>query len=458
MDGAGAPAGWRGRSDAWAVAALAAIYLGSAALCCRYAALSKADFVDLHVYRMGAGALWHGGDLYQLRYYWLSFTYPPFAAVMFVPAAAVPFSLAAAVLTAGSVLALPATLYLALRLPSPVTQFAPRNAIMIALAAAAAAVWLEPVRTMLTYGQVDLWIDAAILCDLSRPDSSRWKGAAIGIVAGIKLTPAIFAGYLLVTRRFRAAATAAGTFAVTLVIGFLAFPGSSARYWGGMFLNPRHIGQVSDVENQSLLGAMARTFHAADPRYPWLAVAALVAAAGLTLAAWAQRHGDEAGGFSLCAVTALLVSPISWSHHWVLAIPALLLAAVAIYRGRARRPVALTVLGTAAILGLAIAGWTRLARSVPGSGWLHLSARALLYSEIYVLAGLAVLALAAYSTVTLLARLRGLSMSRPELRGHVAGEQLERDVEQQSEITERLIVHAWRSRRTVRVWSRAATS
>jgi hypothetical protein len=183
-----------------------------------------------------------------------------------------------------------------------------------------------------------------------------------------------------------------------------------------MFLNPRHIGQVSDVENQSLLGAMARTFHAADPRYPWLVVAALVAAAGLTLAAWAQRHGDEAGGFSLCAVTALLVSPISWSHHWVLAIPALLLAAVAIYRGRARRPVALTVLGTAAILGLAIAGWTRLARSVPGSGWLHLSARALLYSEIYVLAGLAVLALSACSTVTLLARLRGLSMSA-ELRG-----------------------------------------
>ena len=398
-DGAEAGGAW-GRPGAWAGVALGAVYLGSAALCCSYAAASPANFVDLHVYRMGATAAVHGMDVYQPRYYWLSFTYPPFAALVFVPGTVIFFSLAAAVLAAGSVLALPIILYLALRLPSPTTRLEPQQAMIVALATAAVAIWLEPVRTALTYGQIDLWIDAAVLFDLRQADNSRWKGTAIGVAAGIKLTPAIFAVYLLVTRRYRAAATAAAAFAATVVAAFVVLPASSAHYWGGMFLNPNHIGQVQDVENQSLMGAMARTFGTAHPGSAWLVMAVLIAAAGLMLAARAQRCGSEATGFVLCAITGLLVSPISWSHHWVLAIPALPLAAVALYRGRDRRPLALTVLGAAAIAGLAAIGWARLARSVPSTGWLHLGTRALVYSEIYVLAGLAVIVVATGAAIT----------------------------------------------------------
>ena len=402
--------GTRGHPVIWAAVALGAAYLGSAALCCSYAAASRANFVDLHVYRMGASAALHGIDVYQPRYYWLSFTYPPFAALVFVPGTVIPFSLAAAVLTAGSVLALPVILYLALRLPSPVTRLAPRQAIIAALATAAVAIWLEPVRTALTYGQIDLWIDAAVLFDLRQEEDSRWKGAAIGVAAGIKLTPAIFAVYLLVTRRYRAAAggpgksnaaaVAAAAFAATVLLAFLVLPASSAHYWGGMFLSPDHIAQVQDVENQSLLGAMARTFGTAHPGSAWLVMAALIAVTGLLLAGRAYGRGDEATGFALCAVTGLLISPISWSHHWVLAIPALPLAAVALYRGRDRRPLALTVLGTAAVAGLAAIGWARLARSVPSTGWLHLGTKALVYSEIYVLAGLAVIVVAMGAALT----------------------------------------------------------
>ena len=72
--------------------------------------------------------------------------------------------------------------------------------------ASAAAIWLEPVWTTLRYGQIDLLIGALVLYDLSRPDSSRWKGAGIGLAMALKLTPAIFALYLLLSRRYRAAA------------------------------------------------------------------------------------------------------------------------------------------------------------------------------------------------------------------------------------------------------------
>jgi alpha-1,2-mannosyltransferase len=132
--------------------------------------------------------------------------------------------------------------------------------------------------------------------------------------------------------------------------------------------------------------------------WPWLLVAVMVAVAGLGLAARAQRRGDEGLGFSLCAVTGLLISPMSWTHHWVLAVPTLLLAALALYRHRACRPLAWR-LGVGALAVLAIVGWARLARQIPASGWLHLSVRGLFDSDIYVLAGLIALGLGAWSAL-----------------------------------------------------------
>jgi alpha-1,2-mannosyltransferase len=214
-----------------------------------------------------------------------------------------------------------------------------------------------------------------VLYDLSLPDTSRHKGAAIGLAAGLKLTPAIFVIYLLITRRYRAAATAAAVFAATVVAGFAIMPASSAHYWDATFLDPGRVSPIQNVENQSLLGAMSRTLHTSDVGQLWL-----------PLAARAQRTGNEAVGFSLCAITGLLISPISWTHHWVIAVPVLLLAAMSIYQGRGGRRPATTILAMAAITAIALVGWARLARRVPGSDWLHLSALGIAYSEVYLLA------------------------------------------------------------------------
>jgi alpha-1,2-mannosyltransferase len=407
---AGASAALPRRLAALGPAAIAIIYALSAAVCCFLAATGRARFTDLHVYRLGGEAVLHGTSLYSVRYAGLPFTYPPFAALIFAPAAVLPWPLAAALLTAASAVTLPVMLYLALRLPPAGSWLSARDAWRLALAAAAAAIWLEPVRTALSYGQVDLFLAAGVLYDLSRPDTSRHKGIATGLAAGFKLTPAIFVVYLLITRRYRAAATAATIFAATVIAGFAVMPASSAHYWDITFLNPQRISPVQNDENQSLLGAMARTQHTPQVGLPWLALAILVAVAGLALAARAHRRGDEALGFSLCAITGLLISPISWTHHWVIAVPALLLAGLALYRGRPRNPLARS-LGVAAVAVLAIIGWARLAREVPSSNWLHLPALGIAYSEVYVLAGLAALALAACPVVAeLLASRRSSDM------------------------------------------------
>jgi alpha-1,2-mannosyltransferase len=394
----------------------AACYAGSAAVCCVLASSGHAPFGDLRIYRSGGAAVGSGAPLYQLRFAWnLGFTYPPFAALAFTLLAAVPWAAVPPLVTGISVALLPLTLWLALRLPRGpgVPPLGSRRAARLALAAAAAAVWLEPVRTNLAYGQINLVLTALILYDLSRDDSARLKGAAIGLAAGLKLTPAIFAVYLAATRRYRAAAVAASAFCVTVAAGFAADPADSAAFWAGTFADPMRVGRIENAANQSLRGALARMLHTTSVTPLWLGAALTVGLAGMGVAVVAARRGDEGAGFSLCAVTALLVSPISWSHHWVLAVPALLLAAHSAWRGRTRLAIAARIAAAAA----AAIGWSGIIWQVPiGQGRhaeLHLDARQLAYADAYVLAGLAVLAVAVAAAVRKPARVK----ERPHGRG-----------------------------------------
>jgi len=379
------------------------VYLISAAGCCWYAFHGLAHFVDLRVYRLGGDVVLNGGvGLYSVRFHELPFTYPPFAAVVFSAAAALPFSVSAVLLAGASVVALPVMLYLALRLPSVLPVLGSREAWLVALLAATAAVWLEPVRTTLGYGQIDLLLALLVLydlaCALRLPGflPGLFTGVAIGVAAGIKLTPGIFIVYLFLTRRYRAAATAAITFGVAVLVGFAVLPGASRWYWGGQFANPGHISPVQDPENQSLLGALARTMHTADVTVVWLPLACLVAVTGLFLACIAARRGDEALGFCFCAVTGLLISPISWTHHWVLAVPALLLGGLAVYRGYRAGHVRTAVFCGFWLAVVLILGWLRLARQVTGSNWLGLSPSSLISSASYVVIALAFLVVAAW--------------------------------------------------------------
>ena len=390
------------------------VYAVSAAACCAVAARTTAHFDDLQVYRMGGVAVLHDGSrLYQLRLGGvLPFTYPPFAAMVFTGLAVVPWRVAVTVLTGASVLALPAALYLVLRLPGPSRMPTRGQAWTVALAVAAAAIWLEPARATLGYGQVDILLAAAVLYDLSLPDSARYKGLMIGLAAGLKLTPAIFAVYLLITGRRRAAATAAAVFAATVAAGFAALPASSAWFWAGRFASPGHVSPVQNPQNQSLYGALARAMHTAAILPVWLLLAAAVGVAGLALAAAASRRGDEALGFCLCAVTGLLVSPISWIHHWVIAIPALLVAGLAAGRAYRAGNIATAVFIAAAITAIAMIGWTELAGDTPRSGWLALPAWALMRSVCYVLIGLAALVAGARSQAR-----SALSRAAPDTAG-----------------------------------------
>jgi alpha-1,2-mannosyltransferase len=363
--------------------------------------------VDLTIYRYAGEGVLRGAHLYDLRFPGaLAFTYPPLSALLFTVLTLPSLALLRPLLTGTSLLLLPLMLGFALRLRPLDRSLTRERAIRLALLASAVAVWLEPVWTTLRYGQIDLLIGALILYDLSRPDGSRWKGAGIGLAVALKLTPAIFAVYLLLSRRVRAAVVSALVFVATVALGFLLIPGDSRAYWGGAFLDSGRVGRIENAANQSLRGAFARLLHSTDVQTVWLATAVVIAVVGLALAVLAGRRGDDVRGVSLCALTGLLVSPVSWSHHWVLALPALMLLTVV--AGRRRSPMVLVAAGGVALVALVhVIWWVPVNR--PRHSELHLGVLQLVYADAYVLIALVALAAACVSA------LRG-SRSRSPLR------------------------------------------
>jgi alpha-1,2-mannosyltransferase len=320
-----------------AAAAAAAAYL--AAIAVHPPAATLKGF-DLQVYLGGARqAVTRPGRLYSWTYQGhpgIQFTYPPFAALVFRAGLALPFRALMAVATAVSVLALGATVAVAFR------ALGWRGAARLGatLLVTALALWTEPVQRALFLGQVELVLMALVTWDLCQPAGRRWQGAATGVAAGIKLVPLLFIVYLVLTRRFRQAAVAAGVFAATVAIGFAALPSASVAWWlGGDFLQAGRTGFVGGQQNQSLRGLVTRLAGSVGGgTRPWLVLAVLVGGAGLTAAVTLHRRGYPLAGLLTCALTGLLVSPISWDHHWVWLAPGLALLADAGTRaaGRAR--------------------------------------------------------------------------------------------------------------------------
>jgi alpha-1,2-mannosyltransferase len=200
----------------------------------------------------------------------------------------------------------------------------------------ALALATEPVQQTLALGQVNVLLMLLVVADLLTGGALTpggrtrwWHGFGIGIAAGVKLTPLIFIPYLLLIRRYRQAATAAGVFAATAALGYAILPRDSGTYWAhGLFLKANRIVFLGTRGNQSLRGVLTRLAGSVSAgTVPWIAAAVLVAAAGLVTAALLYRARQPVPAMLACALTGLLVSPLSWDHHWVWVAPGIALLA-----------------------------------------------------------------------------------------------------------------------------------
>ncbi|SFF43269.1 alpha-1,2-mannosyltransferase [Actinacidiphila alni] len=353
---------------------------------------------DLQVYRAEGAAVLGGRDLYAFRVtpWRLPATYPPFAALLFTPVARLPLPAARAACVAADLVLLAALVHLSLRLAGVRV----RRQLSLVLLGTAAALWLEPVFQTVIFGQINLAVAVLVLADLTRPAGARGKGLMLGLAAGVKITPALLAVHLALTGQRREAARAAAGFAASAALGLALLPRASLDFWTARLYETGRVGKVWIVDNQSLQGPLARVLHTPDPGPLWAAAALLTAAAGLAVAARAHRHGRPALGLLCAAVTALLVSPVSWTHHWVWCVPLLALAAARIGDPAVRAPVRGRWTRIAVLAGGAAVFYGRSMWQVPHAGDLdlHLPWWQQPLAAPYPLLGLALLAGTALST------------------------------------------------------------
>ncbi len=309
--------------------------------------------IDLDVYRIGGRAWLRHEDLYGalpptsngVR---LPFTYPPVAAVLLSPLSLVPMAVAGTVLSLATIALTAQVLRLFLRSaagPGAGSWWTIGWLLPVALL-------LEPMRHTLGYGQINVALMALVSADCL-PATVRWpRGLLVGVAAAVKLTPAAFVLFFACRGERRAAATAAVTFAACGAAGFPLAWHDSVRYWTSIVFQTGRPGSPANAANQSIQAVLVRA--GLDPHTPaetaaWLALSAVV----VVLAWYGMRHAvarsADARALSLNAFAALLISPISWSHHWVWAEPALLALAIGGLRDRHRGVLAGVAAGLAVL-------------------------------------------------------------------------------------------------------------
>lgn len=270
--------------------------------------------LDFAVYWQGGHDVLQGLSPYR-PLQTLPFTYPPFAALVFVPFALLPEGVAYILWQVLSVAALVvATLVVAER-----SDLEAKTAVWVLTA----GMLIQPVVRDVQLGQINTLVMLLVVLDLLVVPK-RYRGLLIGIAAGIKLVPAAFAVIFLFRKEWASAIRAVVAGLVTVLLPLAIIPSDTVAYWTKLIFDPSRIGGADYGDNQSLVGVVARLLGSSKP--PTLATAPveLLILAFACLVAWRlHTRDDEVGALLAMAVGGLLASPVSWSHHWVWVVPGL---------------------------------------------------------------------------------------------------------------------------------------
>jgi alpha-1,2-mannosyltransferase len=292
--------------------------------------------LDFSVYWHGGKILndagWAASELYGPTVEWaggpgLPFTYPPFAALVFSLLARLPELVALQLFNAAGVavaawLSLLAVRYWNAKADWRRTFETPRSR-WIAAAALLAMLTLGPWRETLAFGQVNILLMGLMAADLlSR--NHRWQrsfpgsGFLVGVAAGIKLTPLVFGLYYLVRKDWRGLANMGAGLAATVLLGWLLRPAESLQFWLEILPDTSRIGGAGYVDNLSIKGALLHFgVPASVVTLPWLLLSTLVVVLAAAVIKLATDQGARVVAMSATALAMLLISPVSWSHHWV---------------------------------------------------------------------------------------------------------------------------------------------
>jgi len=338
--------------------------------------------IDIDVYRMGGQAWLDGRPLYADGVMFhtrggldLPFTYPPLAAVLFAPFALLSLDGASIAITLATlILLIVATTILLTRFdvwPDPAEDKSAggsthpmgrgitsepawlRRTWLAAAIVAPAVIYFEPIRSNFDFGQINVVLMTLVIADCV-PRKTPWpRGMLLGLAIALKLTPAVFLLYFVLRRDTRAVLVTAASAVVATLAGVAFAWRDSFEYWTETVRNTDRIGTATLNTNQNIAGALARLGLGESVRFVLWTVACFVV---LALTVWAVRRvlkAEQPVLALICvAMFGLVVSPVSWSHHWVWVLPTVLVTGIVAYRQRH------AALGIVAAAGVVLMIWT----------------------------------------------------------------------------------------------------
>ena len=313
--------------------------------------------IDFLVYRDAALNMLHHGDTYHTRFTvaHVGFIYPPFALLLLSVLVLVPPLVALSAWWLLNVIALVGIVTICLRELTTLRRF--DLFLGSSLLAAASILYLQPLRSNMSFGQINFLLMWAVTFDVVRVRSFG-RGALTGIAAAIKLTPLVFTAYFLMGRSRMAAWRTCGVFVGAAVLASFVLPQESRWFWLHQAFRPQRFGKVSNPINQSWYGFMGHVFSSAPQvrEIAWGVLSAVTLWIGLSFVRRCVARQRPIDALLALALIQTLVSPISWAHHWswVVLIPIVLGV-----RWRESRVVAMAMVLVVAVSVIAPYRWYR---------------------------------------------------------------------------------------------------
>jgi alpha-1,2-mannosyltransferase len=305
--------------------------------------------VDWAVYRYGSAAAWHGVDLYagnvhgpNIAAEGLPFTYTPFGALVLWPTNLGSPHVGFWAWSIASMLALLAVIAMVVPLQA-------RHRWIVVFGVASVACATIMVYAHFFFGQINILLMLLVIADLTRRDDTDFgrrvpRGVLIGLAAAIKLTPGLFIVYLAVARQWRMFWWSIAGCLSAFALAFVVRPSLTIAFvTHGMWHLTDKVAlgtKFATSGNNSIQGLLAAVGDWTRPL--GLVLTAIATVAGLLLSRRAAAHSGLLAGGLVIGMTATLISPISWVHHWVYLVP----AAVFIWFHRGRWARAVVVGGT----------------------------------------------------------------------------------------------------------------
>jgi len=290
---------------------------------------------DFGVYLAAARDIVHGQALYTTFLHHAfpdptlrpAYIYPPSFALLMVPFGLLPDALAGVVWMALMQASLAVAVVVVLRWLRP-TSWA-----VTALLCATLTfypLWVDAVQ-----GQANLLVLLLVTAGIAGIlRGTPAFGAAIGVAVALKLTPLILIVWLLLDRRFRAAAFVLGGFAIVTLAGALLRFQDTVAYFGQVL--PALASGTAFYANQSLAGMLDRTLNSNPYTQPWIALPwvsmLLIAAAAILIGWWWWQTRRRAAPARCVAFIPLipLLSSVTWTHHFVIVLPVIWFSVIAL--------------------------------------------------------------------------------------------------------------------------------